>query len=324
MMTNDIRAMYDKLELEPRNSKERQIVCDSIDSITLSGELMEFTKSIVQLLEDEMQTNNETANEILTKIRKISEKLRLPCDLASKQREFYSTRIVGELQEELTQLEQERKKHMKLFIESASTELEQEWTKCFASDKDKIAFNAKVDKNLEDEEYVLEQYENETQIWKKYYDQHQLIISKVKEWYTLWEDKLQLETCKNDPGRLGNFKALREEEKRENRVKKRLPKVVEEIERLAKQYKSETAKEFLICGMIFTDMNHHQQAKHDQDVQRERDKKKMEKERLKMHEHTYGSLPPSKTPLRGNRTMRQVKRLQHETKLIGKVNKTRE
>ena len=156
-MTNDIRAMYDKLELEPRNSKERQIVCDSVDSIALSGELMEFTKSILQLLEDEMQTNKETANDILNKIRKISEKLNEPCDLASKEREFYSTRIVGELQEELTVLEQKRKQHMKLFIKSAMDELEEEWNKCFASDKDKNDFIAKVDKNLEDEEYVLEQ-----------------------------------------------------------------------------------------------------------------------------------------------------------------------
>ena len=163
-------------------------------------------------------------------------------------------------------------------------------------------------------------------VWTKYYDEHQLIISKVTEWYTLWEDKLQLETCKNDPGRLGNFKALREEEKREKRVKNKLPKVVEDIERLAKQYKSDKGQDFLIHGMIFTELNSYQQTKHDDDVKREREKKKMEKEKLKMLEHTYGSLPTTKqTPLRGNKTLRQVKRLQHDSKVFGKVNnKTRE
>ena len=324
-LTYEIRNLYEKLELEPRNSKERHIICDSIETIVLSSEILETTKSILQDLQDEMQTNKEAAIEILSKMTKISEKLNLPCDLASKKRDFYCTRVVAELQEDLAQLEQERKKHMKVFIESAANELEQMWDNCFVSETEKQIFKAHLDQNPDDEEFVLEQYESQVQTWSKYHDQHQLIISKVTEWKTLWADKLQLETCKNDPGRLGNFKALREEEKREKRVKNKLPKVVEDIERLAKQYKSDTGKDFLIHGMVFTDMNTYQQTKHDEEVKQERDKKKLEKEKLKMLEHTYGTLPTSKqTPLRGNRTLRQVKRLQHDTKNFGKVNKTRE
>eukprot|EP00093_Oithona_nana_P011286 11286.XXX_371448_373447_1 [CDS] Oithona nana genome sequencing. len=322
-LTYEIRNLYEKLELEPRNSKERHIICDSIETIVLSSEILETTKSILQDLQDEMQTNKEAAIEILSKMTKISEKLNLPCDLASKKRDFYCTRVVAELQEDLAQLEQERKKHMKVFIESAANELEQMWDNCFVSDTEKQIFKAQLDQNPDDEEFVLEQYESQVQTWSKYHDQHQLIISKVTEWKTLWADKLQLETCKNDPGRLGNFKALREEEKREKRVKNKLPKVVEDIERLAKQYKSDTGKDFLIDGMVFTDINTYQQTKHDEEVKQERDKKKLEKEKLKMLEHTYGTLPTSKqTPLRGNRTLRQVKRLQHDTKNFGKDTKT--
>ena len=172
-LTMNIRHFYEKLELEPRNSKERHIVCDSIEAIVLSAEIMETTKSILQDLQDEMQTNREAACEILNKMTKISEKLHLPFDLASKQKEFYSTRVVGELQEELALLEQERKKHMKVFIESAANELEQIWTKCFVSDQDKDNFKVKLEQNMEDEEFLLEQYESQAQVgqwvlWKNY------------------------------------------------------------------------------------------------------------------------------------------------------------
>lgn len=324
-LTFEIRNLYETLELEPRNSKERHIICDSIDTIVLSSEILETTKAILQDLQDEMQTNKEAAIEILSKMTKISEKLNLPSDVASKKRDFYCTRVVAELQEDLAHLEQERKKHMKVFIKSAEDELEQMWANCFVSDAEKQVFYGQLEQNPNDEEFVLEQYESQVQAWNKYHDQHQLILSKVTEYFTLWEEKKQLETCKNDPGRLGNFKALREEEKREKRVKNKLPKVVEDIERLAKQYRSDTGKDFLINGMVFTDINTYQQTKHDEEVKQERDKKKMEKEKLKMLEHTYGTLPTSKqTPLRGNRTLRQtqVKRLQHDTKNFGKDMKT--
>ena len=76
-------------------------------------------------------------------MRSISEKLRLPFDLASKQRDFYSTKIINELREELQCLEQERKKHMAVFIKAAATELEQVWDKCYAGEDAKSTFKVR-------------------------------------------------------------------------------------------------------------------------------------------------------------------------------------
>jgi hypothetical protein len=113
---------------------------------------------------------------------------------------------------------------------------------------------------------------------------------------------------------LGDFRALREEEKLRNRVNKRLPKLVEELERLAEKYIQDNGKDFLICGTTFANLNYHQQERHDMAVQNEKDSKKEEKKKIMMQESLYGV---TKTPIRGgNRTIRQVKRLQHDSRLV--------
>ena len=44
--------------------------------------------------------------------------------------------------------------------------------------------------------------------WTEFYndDERQKTFLKIDEWFRLWEDRLQLETCMKDPKRLGNFK----------------------------------------------------------------------------------------------------------------------
>ena len=91
---DEIRRYYDRLEIEPRNSQERHLVCSSVDEIQLSAETMAAAKELLQKLEYEMTTNNETAKGIIDKIQSISEKLKMPVDLASMQHKFYSSRML--------------------------------------------------------------------------------------------------------------------------------------------------------------------------------------------------------------------------------------
>ena len=254
-MSDKIRSLYEKLEIEPRNSKERNLVCNGVDAIALSQDTMDYMQVILQGLETEVESNDQIAKEIIETIYDISEKLNLPCDIESKQRAFYSSRIIAELREELTCLEEERKKHMKVFIESAEKDLRQIWNRCYAGEDAKSTFKAILDTKEDDEEAILYHYESNIKTWKSFYDGHHIIIGKIDEWYSLWADRLQLETCMKDPTRLGNFKALREEEKRRNRVNKRLPKVVEEIQKMTSDYLNANGKEFLIRGMSFQDLN---------------------------------------------------------------------
>lgn len=313
--TDKIRELYERLEIEPRDSKERHLICNSVSSIVLSQDTMDSVQLILGRLETEMQSNCEEAREIIDSIKSISEKLNLPCDLASKQRPFYSCRVIEELREELKCLEEERKKHMAVFIKSAADELDQIWTKCYADKDAKRTFEA-ILATKDDEESQLTHYESNIKAWKKYFDEHCLIFNKINEWNDLWKDRVQLEGMQKDPSRLGNFKALREEEKMRNRVNKKLPKVIEEIKALMANYAKTKGKEFLVLGMTFEELNEDKMARHEMAVAEEKERKKNEKKKLMVQESIYGV---AKTPSRGgNRTLRQVKRLQHDSKTSGK------
>ena len=51
-------------------------------------------------------------------------------------------------------------------------------------------------------------YQENIKEWTQYYNDPDRLraFSKIEEWYSLWDDRLKLETCMKDPKRLGNFK----------------------------------------------------------------------------------------------------------------------
>merc|ERR1712062_715422 len=173
---------------------ERNLVCGNVESLQLSSETMTAVKDLLQNLEFEMNTNNETAKEFIEKMRGIAEKLKMPFDLASLQREFYSTKMINSLQEQFH-------------------ELEKIWKSCYISENEKTSFYAILETKVGDPESTLELYESHIDNWKKFHDNHLALFIKIEKWFSLWDDRLQLESQTKDPSRLGNFKVLREEEK---------------------------------------------------------------------------------------------------------------
>ena len=93
---NHIDALYEKLETEPKDDKER-IVTENVDSIVLSQENMDLVRRMKDDLERERQNNLYEATDILDQIRNISQKLKLPFDLSSKEREVYSRPYITEV-----------------------------------------------------------------------------------------------------------------------------------------------------------------------------------------------------------------------------------
>lgn len=153
--------------------------------------------------------------------------------------------------------------------------------------------------------------------WTQYYNDPDRLraFSKIEEWYILWDNRLKLVTCMNDPKRLGNFKAHREEEKMRKRVNTKLPKAVAEIRKIISSQQSQS-KEFKVQGMTFDELNEFQEAEHDRQVQEERNQNMAEKSKIIAQESVYGIV---KTPNRGvvgkDKTMNKVKRPQHESRL---------
>ena len=136
----------------------------------------------------------------------------------------------------------------------------------------------------------------------------------MKEWYLLWEDRVELETCTKDPSRLGNYRALREEERRRNRVNKRFPKLVSEIESLCERYQNQNNKDFMIEGRSFYETSKSKEENHAAEVLKEKERKKEERKQMMVQETIYGAQPRRGTPIKKNLTA--VKRLKNSVKAV--------
>jgi len=315
---NKIHKLYQILEIEPGNS-ERNLVCSEAQSIdVLSQDVLDKLERILQDLEVEKQSNEQTICEMLGQIKEISETLNLPFE-TQIEANCCSSRVIKDLKSQLQSLEDERRKHLAVFIQDANTKLQDLWKKCYVSEAEKEEFLDKIEAKF-DEEDQLTFYKENIKKWTCFYEDPDRMrtLSKIEEWFSLWDDRLKLEISMKDPKRLGNFKVLREEEKMRKRINTKLPKVVEEIKKNLGQLRGQ-GKEFKILGMTFEELNEYQETEHDRQVQEERDLKKQEKMKTVSQESIYGvkkttSLQGNKSVRSENKTLKpQVKRLQHSS-----------
>ena len=86
-----------------------------------------------------------------------------------------------QLQEQFHELEEERRKHMDVFIQSAQVELEKIWKSCYISENEKTSFYAILETKVGDPESTLELYESHIDNWKKFHDNHLALFIKVKD-----------------------------------------------------------------------------------------------------------------------------------------------
>ena len=201
-----IHKYYQILETEPGNA-ERNLVCSEGNSIPiLCQDTMDHVEKILQDLEIEKQSNQETITDLMDRIRDISQTLDLRFE--SKPYENCSShRVIEQLRAELEALEKERKKHMVVFIQKAGEELQNIWRKCYVSKTTKEKFMNDLESKIDDESQ-LGFYKDNIKLWNNFYNDEDRMKTflKIDEWYSLWQDRLKLETCTKDPGRLGNFK----------------------------------------------------------------------------------------------------------------------
>ena len=118
-----IHKFYQILETEPGNA-ERNLVCSTGKSIqVLSEDQMDKVQKILQDLEIEKHSNQQIIVDIVERIKDISETLDLPFENQQSYENSCSSRVIEQLRAELNSLEEERKKHMAVFIQDAGLKL---------------------------------------------------------------------------------------------------------------------------------------------------------------------------------------------------------
>ena len=96
-------------------------MCSEGKSIAcLSQDIIDKVEKILQDLEVEKQSNEQTIGKMLEQIKEISATLDIPFE-AEEEEKSCSSRVVKNLRNELKSLEEERRKHLAVFIQGIST-----------------------------------------------------------------------------------------------------------------------------------------------------------------------------------------------------------
>lgn len=304
----NLMELHRRLGSEPCSTFERNVVCGDEHTFVLSEDNLNSIKDITEKLHYQLMENKETKADLQSKVGVLSQKLNIPVDhYLLEDSENCTDGLLNTLRQQLAALEEVKKQHLAKFLEDAEKDLEQWWNKCYCGEAERIRFKDKASQVLEPR---LGEYEAEIERLKQFYNEHRMLLTKVEEWRNLWQDRLELENTQKDPRRLGNFRALREEEKRRNRVNKRLPKIEAEIHVALNTYEATRGTPFLVDGVPFMELCERQTVTHDHKIRREKENKLALKKQLTLQESRYGTTP--KTPIRGVVKGKDVKRLQHD------------
>ncbi|XP_040576439.1 protein regulator of cytokinesis 1 isoform X1 [Lepeophtheirus salmonis] len=283
-----------KLDIEPANSFERAIFCETDESfLPLSEVRLCSVAKTIERLESQVQQNMRETERMRCRIRDVASKLELDereiSDFLHENPGFSSNELKA-LQFRLDELEVLKIEHMERFIVSSRKELREWWKKCFYNEKQQSLFSAFYSTIYSEE--LLTEHEEEIEKIRTYYYNNEFLFHMVEQRHALWEKKLELEKKAKDPNRF-NCKSTKflKEEKDRRRVEKDLPKIEKCLEDAMDDYRLENGIEFLIGGLPYQTYMEIQIKEHEDSIQREKVKKANAKKQLLIQESRYGSTP---------------------------------
>ncbi|CAB4056070.1 PRC1 [Lepeophtheirus salmonis] len=262
-----------KLDIEPANSFERAIFCETDESfLPLSEVRLCSVAKTIERLESQVQQNMRETERMRCRIRNVASKLELDereiSDFLHENPGFSSNELKA-LQFRLDELEVLKIEHMERFI---------------------VSFPKGITGMVEKE--LLTEHEEEIEKIRTYYYNNEFLFHMVEQRHALWEKKLELEKKAKDPNRF-NCKSTKflKEEKDRRRVEKDLPKIEKCLEDAMDDYRLENGIEFLIGGLPYQTYMEIQIKEHEDSIQREKVKKANAKKQLLIQESRYGSTP---------------------------------
>jgi len=310
-MKADLIRLYEELETEPVNEFERDVACEDIERITLSGTNLTAIAAVVAKLEDQLKVNQR---EVMMSVERLDNLYgRLQLDMKDKfdflaENPGYSPSALRKLHLEIERLEEIKKANIEKFVTTLRDELHRVWDECFYSLEQRNLFSPlhSIDFN----EQLLEQHENEVERMKNYLEVHQILFKKVAERQELWNKAMDLERRAKDPTRLMNARgnSLLMEEKERNKVNKALPRVEEDLKRLISEWESEQCTEFLVGGVCLADFIAQQQEDHLKQLDVEKQARERVKKETLLQETRFGARPVTPAKLKQNSTLKTPRR----------------
>ena len=212
--------------------------------------------------------------------------------------------LIEQLQTELDRCVQIKMENMQKFIESIRVEVKQLCEQLFLGKEEMRKMEAKFLKSTDFTESLLTEHEEALEDLKFKYAESQALYEKTAKWIELWDEFIAFEDMKTkDPARfkIRGYNMLEEEKSRKN-FQSQLPKLEEEIQKLASEYEQiNGGQEYTVFGLPMTEFMHRKKLDYEESKMNERKEKQMIKENMKRNESKYGSKPVTPLALRNKR-----------------------
>ena len=311
----NIESFCEELDLSHSDSFTEMVLFESIDIVPLSDEHMKRAHEVL----DGMKTRDKELSveiknlrskiiELWTKLSIENPEMReLVIDKNSKSvlKDYGMTKkaLIEQLHHEYERCVQIKMENMQKFIESIRVEVRQLCDQLFLGKNEMSQMEAKFLKSTDFTEALLTEHEEALEDLKFRYTESQALYEKTAKWIELWNEFIAFEEKTKDPQRfkIRGYNML-EEEKSRKAFQTQLPKLEDEIQKLASDYESMNGgQEYTVFGLSMTEFMHRKKLDYEESKMNERKEKQMIKENMKRNESKYGSKPITPLALRNKR-----------------------
>ena len=318
-MQIEISNLCGLLDVEPRSSAERHLVCQDPADCVLSEANMSVVRELLERLQRHLELNTAKRQEMTDKILSLCSRLNLEAKPFLPETERVNDKTLAEIEASVVELEVLKKQHMNDFIAASKKELELVWNQCYVSNQQQKEFLPFFSQNVDEE--TLNALDQELDRLRNYHQHNRHLFDKVDEWHQVWFRKLDLENKGKDKGRLlgRGRNNLLEEEKQRKAVQKKLPKLERELQGLVDAFgEANPGLEFRLNGLKLGDYIREQKAEHNMEVTDEQSARKEIKRKILQHETMYGAQPLTPINMTSAALMKSRRNLALSTTKSGK------
>ena len=311
-LQQEITDLNQELDTSRSDSFVEAIIFESVDNLTLSDEDMRKAIELRDELKRKREILNENIRSLRSKIFELWTKLSIenPEFTAfltdnSQTRDMTKRQLVAELEKEHERCVQIKMENMQKFIEAIRVEIREMCQRMFIGDKEIKKMNQDFLCSTEYTEQLLTVHEERLEDLKFRFEECQALYEKTTEWSNLWNKFVQFEEKTKDPMR---FKQrgynMLEEEKQRKKFNSELPKMEDELKKLAIEYaEMNGGQEFSVFGQPFGDFLLTTKLDYEESKQKEKIEKQVLKDTQRKNESRFGSKPKTPLALKNKRKM---------------------
>lgn len=250
LLKDQIMSCMIKTEYEPETEFEKSILSSPPD---FTHSHLQKMSDLHSKLEKTLLDNQEKFETLKARLISLYDRL----DVVQQERSNFldshtecKPSVMEEMELEVEQYEELKRKNIGKFIEKIKVELEVEYERCYVHNDQQEQIFALSTASGECNEELLDLYEKELERVKKYYKDNMVILEKFHKWKSMLEETIQMDQKAYDPNRFTNRGGqLLLEEKKRKALQRGLPKVEKELLALNQKYSDENqGNKFLVFG----------------------------------------------------------------------------